>query len=255
MAGTLLFRKSTVPEWRRHQMSEIVSETDDGPMALFVADPSVAMKGAVVVIQEAFGVTTHIQSVCRSLANAGWLAVAPSLFHRVERQVFAYDDLTSVMPVMQTLTQEGIDMDLDGVLAHLAGRGVPLATTGLVGFCMGGSVALYVAATRSLGAAVTFYGGGIAQGRFGFPAGLELGSRIRTPWLGLYGDLDQGIPFEDVEQLRTVAAARPVPTEVVRYANGQHGFNCDDRPAVYDADIAADARARLLAWFDQHLAG
>jgi carboxymethylenebutenolidase len=255
MYGTLLFRNSTVPEWRRHQMTETVWETEDGPMTLYAADPSVAMKGAVVVIQEAFGVTSHIQSVCRSLADAGWLAVAPSLFHRAERQVFAYDDLTSVIPVMQTLSRDGIDIDLDGVLAYLAGRGVAPADTGLVGFCMGGSVALYVAATRSLGAAVTFYGGGIAQGRFGFPAGLDLGSRIRMPWLGLYGDLDQGIPFDDVERLREVAATRPVATEVVRYANGQHGFNCDDRPAVYDADIASDARARMLAWFDQHLEG
>ena len=94
----------------------------------------------------------------------------------------------------------------------------------------------------------------MAQGRFGFPSGLELGEQIQVPWLGLYGDLDQSIPVDDVEQLRERAAARPVPTEVVRYEQGLHGFNCDDRPSVFDAGIAADARARTLAWFDQHLA-
>ena len=73
------------------------------------------------------------------------------------------------------------------------------------------------------------------------------------PWLGLYGDLDQGIPFDDVERLRAIASARPVATEVVRYAEGHHGFNCDDRPSVFNADIATDARARLLAWFHTHL--
>ena len=118
---------------------------------------------------------------------------------------------------------------------------------------MGGSVTLYAAATRALGAAVTFYGGGLAQGRFGFPPGLELAERIRTPWLGLYGDLDQSIPVADVERLRTIAAARPVPTQVVRYAQGLHGFNCDDRPSVFNAEIATDSRARLLAWFDAQL--
>ena len=74
------------------------------------------------------------------------------------------------------------------------------------------------------------------------------------PWLGLYGDQDPSIPVDDVEASRGIAAARPVPTEVVRYAAGQHGFNCDDRPSVYDAELAADARNRTLAWFDTHLA-
>ena len=64
---------------------------------------------------------------------------------------------------------------------------------------------------------------------------------------------DQGIPIDDVERVRSLAADRPVPTEVVRYADWQHGFNCDDRPSVWNAAIAADARARMLAWFDAHL--
>jgi len=227
--------------------------TSDGPMDLYVAEPVGATRGAVVVVQEAFGVTTHIQHVCDVIAERGWLTVAPALFHRVDTQVFAYDDLQSVMPIMMTLTTEAIDADLDAAIDHIAGRGIEAAHTGIVGFCMGGSVTLYAAATRSLGAAVTFYGGGLAQGRFGFPSGLELGGRIQVPWLGLYGDLDQSIPVDDVEQLRTIAAHAPVPTEVVRYADGLHGFHCDDRPTVYHADIAADARARMLDWFDRHL--
>jgi carboxymethylenebutenolidase len=234
-------------------MAHIELRTDDGPMTAYVAEPLAAAKGGVVVVQEAFGLTTHIQSVCDLLAEHGWLACAPALFHRVETQVFAYDDLPSVMPVMQGLNREGIDMDLDAAFGHLADRGISAGRTGLVGFCMGGSVALYVAATRSIGASITFYGGGIATGRFGFPAGLELGGQLRTPWLGLYGDLDQSIPFDDVERLRAVAAAGDVPTEVVRYSEAMHGFNCDDRPAVFHADAAADARARMFEWFDRHL--
>jgi carboxymethylenebutenolidase len=234
-------------------MTEITIETADGPMGLYVADPKGEPRGAVVVIQEAFGVTAHIQHVCDVIAEQGWLTVAPSLFHRVDTQVFSYDDLQSVMPVMMTLTKEGIDADLDATLGHLAGRGFDATHTGIVGFCMGGSVTLYAAATRSLGAAVTFYGGGLAQGRFGFPSGLELGERIQVPWLGLYGDLDQSIPVDDVEQLRAITSSAPVSTEIVRYADGLHGFHCDDRPAVYNAEIAADARARMLDWFDRHL--
>ncbi|MEI8241464.1 MAG: dienelactone hydrolase family protein [Actinomycetota bacterium] len=222
-------------------------------MGLFVAEPDSTPRGAVIVIQEAFGITPHIQSVCHFLADAGWLAVAPVLFHRVGSPVFSYDDIAGAMPAMQSLTREGIDADLDASVQHLQSRGFDAAHTGIVGFCMGGSVTLYAAATRTLGAAVTFYGGGLAQGRFGFAPGLELGADIKVPWLGLYGDQDQSIPFDDVERLRGIAAARHVPTHVVRYAEGLHGFNCDDRPSVFNADIAADARARLLAWFDEHL--
>lgn len=234
-------------------MRILALDTPDGPMSLFMAEPAGTPRGAILVIQEAFGVTPHIQSVCEWLAEHGWLAVAPALFHRADIEVFDYDDLQGALPVMMTLTREGIDTDLDSVVSYLSLFGYGPDRTGIVGFCMGGSVTLYTAATRTWGAAVTFYGGGLAQGRFGFAPGLELGADIKVPWLGLYGDQDQSIPFDDVERLRGIAAARPVPTDVVRYAQGLHGFNCDDRPSVFNADIAADARARLLAWFDEHL--
>lgn len=229
-------------------------DTNDGPMSLFMAEPAGAPRGAIIVIQEAFGVTPHIQGVCEWLAESGWLAVAPALYHRADIEVFEYTDLEGAVPVMKTLTREGIDMDIDSTISYLSLFGYGPTRLGMVGFCMGGSVTLYSAATRALGAAVTFYGGGLTQGRFGFPSGLELGEQLRAPWLGLYGDQDPSIPVDDVEALRGIAAARPVPTEVVRYAAGQHGFNCDDRPSVYDAEIAADARNRTLAWFDTHLA-
>lgn len=220
-------------------------------MIFYIAEPKTAPKGGIVVIQEAFGVTTHIQDVCDWLADSGWYAVAPTLFHRLETQVFGYDDLAPVMPAMKSLNQADIDADLDETFAHLSSKGFDVAKCGIVGFCMGGSVALYVAATRKIGAAVGFYGGGLGESRFGFPPGIELAGRLQTPWLGLYGDRDPMIPVDQVEAARTAASACEVPSEVVRYENGQHGFNCNDRPAVFDADIAADARKRTLAWFDR----
>ena len=223
-------------------------------MDMFTAKPNGTAKGGVAVIQEAFGVTTHIQDVCRWLAENGWYAVAPTLFHRLETTVFGYDDLAPVMPAMKSLNRADIDADLDEVFAHLVTQGFGPKRCGIVGFCMGGSVALHTAATRELGGAVTFYGGGLGESRFGFPPGVELAAQLKTPWLGLYGDLDPMIPVDQVESARIAAAKCGVPSEVVRYANGQHGFNCDDRPAVFDADIAADARKRTLAWFSAHLA-
>ncbi|MUH50907.1 MAG: dienelactone hydrolase family protein [Actinobacteria bacterium] len=222
------------------------------PAALAV--PSHAQpRGAVVVIQEAFGITSHIESICTRLASAGWLAVAPALYHREGSPVFAYDDFAGVLPVMQTLSAAGIDADLDGTFQFLADSGFAPKQCATVGFCMGGTVSLYAGTRMALGASVTFYGGGVAAGRFGFPPLIELAPTLRTPWLGLYGDLDKGIPFADVDLLREAAATAAVPTEVVRSADADHGFNCDDRAAVFNAAAAADGWQRTLAWFDRFI--
>jgi carboxymethylenebutenolidase len=119
---------------------------------------------------------------------------------------------------------------------------------------MGGSVTFFAATSRAIGAAVTFYGGGVDQGRFGLPSLIEQAPNLKTPWLGLYGDLDKGIPTEEVERLREAVSSAPVATEIVRYADADHGFNCNDRASVFNATAAADAWQRTLAWFDTHLA-
>jgi len=229
--------------------------TADGPMPAFEARPAGDAKGGIVVVQEAFGVTAHIEDIARRLADAGWHAVAPAFFHRQGSPVLAYDDFAAVMPVMQELNAEGITADLNGAFDYLEEAGFGAAQTGIVGFCMGGSVTFYAATLRALGAAVTFYGGGVAEGRFGLPSLLDQAPQLQTPWLGLYGDLDQGIPFADVDRLREAAAVTKVPTEVVRYPDADHGFNCNDRPAVFNPTAADDAWTRTLDWFDHHLDG
>jgi carboxymethylenebutenolidase len=237
---------------------EIVLATADGDMPSYVATGGADgtggdARGAIVVVQEAFGVTSHIQSICRRLAEAGYTAIAPSLFHRIGSPVLDYTDFNAVMPAMGSLTAGGIESDLDAAFAELNWRGFADGSTGVVGFCMGGTVALFAGTQWKLGAAVTFYGGGVSQGRFGFPSLLDAAPQLQTPWLGLYGDLDQGIPVDEVESLRRVAAAAPVPTEVVRYPDAGHGFNCNDRPDAYHEPSATDAWGRTLAWFGTYL--
>jgi carboxymethylenebutenolidase len=224
--------------------------TPAGDMTALVAAPAGPAKGGVVVVQEAFGLTDHIASICDRLAAAGWRAVAPALYHRQGSPTFTLAEFDALRSLMGELTAEGIRSDVDGALGHLAGLGVTDDRTAIVGFCMGGAVALEAATRQALGAAVTFYGGGVAEGRFGFPSLIDLAPSLRTPWLGLYADLDKGIPPAQVEDLRAAAAKAPVTTEVVRYAEADHGFNNDDRPDVFEPTAAEDAWRRTLSWFD-----
>jgi len=206
------------------------------------------------VVQEAFGVNDHIEDVARRFAAAGWLAVAPHLFHRSGDPKLGYGDMPVAMGHMRALTADGILADIDAALDELRRRGIPPERTGVVGFCMGGTVTLVTATRRDVGAAVTFYGGGVTEGRFGFGPLVEEAPGLRAPWLGLYGDLDQGIPVDGVEQLRQAAASSGQPTEIVRYPEAGHGFHCDQRES-YEPKSAGDAWARTLAWFDQYLIG
>jgi carboxymethylenebutenolidase len=235
-------------------MSNIAEvKTDDGSMLIYRADPEGQPKGAVIVIQEAFGVNDHIEDVARRFADAGYLAVAPHVFHRSGDPVLGYDEISKVMPHMQAVTQTGLQADIEATLDYVAAAGIGRARVGVVGFCMGGSVAFYTAVKYPLGAGVSFYGGGVGGGRFGFPSQVELAPQLQAPWLGLYGDRDQSIPVEEVESLRLAASKAGVPTEVVRYVDAEHGFHCDARPSYHEAS-AQDAWRRTLEWFATHLA-
>jgi len=218
------------------------------PTPLSIHAPTGTTKGAVIVIQEAFGVNEHIEDICARLAAQGWLAIAPHFYHRTGDPQLGYGDMSLVGEHFMALTPETIYEDLDAALLHAAEAGFGPSAIGVVGFCMGGTLALLTAAEREVGAAVTFYGGGVTKGRWGLPPLVELAPRLQAPWLGLFGDLDTGIPVEEVEQLRAAAASSNVPTEIVRYPNAEHGFNCDRRSS-YNADAAADAWRRTLEFF------
>ncbi len=219
---------------------------------LSIHQPAGTPTAGIVVVQEAFGVNDHIEDVCRRFAGEGYLAVAPHLFHRSGDPKLGYTDMSEVMPHMQALTSEQILSDVDTALAEVAGHGIPAERTGIVGFCMGGTVTFMVDTQRRLGAAVTFYGGGVQEGRFGFPAQLDIAGQLKAPWLGLYGDQDKGIPVEQVEALRQAVAASGQPAEIVRYAEAGHGFHCDQRESYHPAS-AADAWQRTLDWFSRYL--
>jgi carboxymethylenebutenolidase len=210
-------------------------------------------KGAVIVVQEAFGVNDHIKEVADRFAAEGYRAVAPHFFHRSGDPVIGYDDFETAKGHIAQLTWDGIAEDLATAYGHLHDDGFDDERIAVVGFCMGGTVAFIAGYERRLGAAVTFYGSGITEGRFGAPAMKDVAAELKTPWLGLFGDQDAGIPVESVEQLRAAVADAPVDAEIVRYPEAGHGFHCDAR-AAYHETSARDAWSRALAWLDDHLA-
>jgi carboxymethylenebutenolidase len=235
----------------RTEMHEI--ETADGRMHLYEAVPDGAARAAVIVVQEAFGVNDHIQDVTRRFADAGYHAVAPEYFHRAGGGTAPYDDFSRVMPLYEGLDDDGILADTDAALTYLSAAGFPAEHVGIVGFCFGGRVTFLVSCRRAIGAGVGFYGGGIVTARFPqFPPLVDEAASLKTPWLGLFGDLDGSIPVADVERLREALVNAPKANEVVRYADAEHGFHCNERPS-YNEAAAADAWGRTLDWFETNL--
>jgi carboxymethylenebutenolidase len=221
-------------------------------LPIYIAAPEGEPRGAVIVAQEAFGINPHIKDICHRLAGEGYLAAAPHLFHRAGDPVIDYGDLESAMRYVGELDAAELETDIDGTLVHLAEQGFPEARTAIVGFCMGGAVSFVAGVRHPLAAAVSFYGGGIREGRFGEPPLLGLAPQLQTPWLGLYGEEDHGIPLEQANELRVAAARADVPTELITYPGAGHGFHCDVRDA-YEPEAAADAWRRTLAWFAEHI--
>jgi carboxymethylenebutenolidase len=237
------------------QGNDVTVDTADGPMRLYEAKPPGDARGAIVVVQEAFGVNPHIEDVTRRAAAAGYHAIAPDFFHRSgPGAIVDYGKFEKVMDFFQDLGSDAsILTDVDAALAYLRAAGFADSQIGAVGFCFGGRVSFVIALRHALGAAVGFYGGGIVNARFPqFPALVDEVASLQTPWLGLFGDQDGSIPVADVETLRTALAWAKVDTEIVRYPEAGHGFHCDRRDD-YRPDDAADAWRRALDWFSTHL--
>ena len=206
--------------------------------AAWRADPAGKPKGGIVVIQEIFGVNAHIRSVADRVAAAGYLAIAPATFDRVERDVDLGYDQPGMAKGMEIAGKVDREKTLGDVVAAIK-LASEAGKVGITGFCMGGTYAWVAAANLSgLSAAVGYYGGGII--------GLK-DLKPKVPTLLHFGDKDQHIPVAGVKE---VAAAHP-EVEVHIYP-ADHGFNCDHRES-YDAPSAALAWTRTLAFLRKHL--
>lgn len=214
---------------------------------------------AVIVIQEIFGVNEHIQKVCDRFAANGYVAIAPSLFHREHpnpKLGYTADDMQAGINYMSVMRDEEIVTDINVTLNYI--RNEYQRTTGqkvgIVGYCVGGRIT-YLAATSCPGleAAVAYYPGRVLV-PFGDdnPAPIDLSENIKIPLMGQFGDQDANPSPADVEVIEERLKAAGVSFDFKMYEGAGHGFNCDERDS-YHAEAAEDAWSRTLGFFDQHL--
>jgi len=216
-----------------------LTASDGFKLGGYRAEPAGAPKGAIVVIQEIFGVNHHIRSVCDRLAKEGYVAIAPAIFDRSEPNFtsgYSPDEVANARKFVANPDWAAMLRDSQAAIDAVKDTG----PVGIIGFCLGGSIA-YVAATKlsGLSAAVGYYGGAIV--RFA-------DDKPKVPTQLHFGEKDAGIPLTDVD---TIKARRP-DTEIYVYPGAQHGFHCDER-ASYDKTSADIAWPRSMAFFAKHL--
>jgi carboxymethylenebutenolidase len=219
---------------------DIKLKASDGfEQGAYRADPAGTPKGAIVVIQEIFGVNHHIRSVCDRLAAEGYVAIAPSIFDRMQpgfTSGYTPDEVANARKFIANPDWDAMLRDTQAAIDAVKDVG----PVGIIGFCLGGSIA-FIAATKlsGLSAAVGYYGGAVV--RFA-------DDKPKVPTQLHFGEKDAGIPLTDVE---TIKAKRP-DVEVFIYPGAQHGFHCDERTS-YDKASSEIAWPRSLEFFAKHL--
>lgn len=219
---------------------------DGTPLPAWQAEPAGAARGALVLLQEIFGVNAHIRDVADRLAAQGYRVCAPALFTRVQADVelgYGADDMAQARALKAAAEAPAlapqVRADVQTAIDHLAQTGA--GKVGIVGFCWGGLLAWRAACElHGLAAAVCYYGGGMT-------AAPEASRQPRVPVLAHFGARDHWISTDSVHAF---AQAQP-GAEVHLYA-ADHGFHCDQRDS-YDAAAAALAGARTLAFLARHL--
>jgi carboxymethylenebutenolidase len=212
-----------------------LTAADGHRFTAYLAEAGDRPRGGIVVIQEIFGVTRHIRAVADQYAAAGYLAIAPALFDRVERGVdVPYTDMAKGFAYMQAMKDEQVMLDVQAAIERVRTAG----KVGVVGYCWGGTVAYLSAARLNVDAAVAYYGGGISG---------RTAEKPRVPVLFHFGEKDTHIPQSAVAEIKSA-----YPQGVYHLYPADHGFNCTDR-ASFEPASAQLALQRSLEFLHRHV--
>lgn len=209
-------------------------------MNAYLADDDAGHRPSLVLIQEIFGVNSHIRGVADDYASEGFRVIAPALFDRVQSHLELGYDAADTARGLEVRMKIGIETMMKDVAAaaSYAGQTSSGAKTGVVGYCLGGTLA-WLAATRiNVDAAVCYYGGRIAE---------HAGEQPQCPVMMHFGALDQHIPPSEIDKIR-----RAHPDIPIFIYDAGHGFNCEQRKD-YEPKSASLARQRTLEFLREHL--
>lgn len=209
----------------------------------------------VLVVSEIFGVHAYIADICRRLAHAGYLAIAPELFAR-QGDPGAYGEVAKLMSeIIAKVPDAQVIADLDGAVQWAGAHGGDLRKIAITGFCWGGRITWLYAAHGPVKAGVAWYGRLVGQASALTPKQpADVAPILKAPVLGLYGEKDGGIPLDTVDKMKAaLGAGSPAAkaSEFVVYPDAPHAFHADYRPS-YRKEAAQDGWSRMLAWFKRH---
>lgn len=209
----------------------------------------------VLVVQEIFGVHEYIADVCRRLAHAGYLAIAPALYAR-QGDPAQYTEVARLLSELVAKVPDAQVLgDLDATVRWAGAHGGDLARVGITGFCWGGRITWLYAAHGPVKAGVAWYGRLAGEASALTPRHpLDLAGALKAPVLGLYGEKDSGIPLDTVDKMKEAlrkGSAAAQASEFVVYPDAPHAFHADYRPS-FRKEAAEDGWKRALAWLRQH---
>lgn len=232
------------------QVEQVLISTPDGQMPAILHTPATPEpKPAVLLLMEAFGLTSHIQDVAARIASEGYVVLTPDLYYReLPNNKFAYDEVEAAMEMMYRLDfGQSIENDLRAAIACVKSQSNVLPRVGVTGFCLGGSLSFLTACkfSNEIMAVAPFYGMVLDEW-------VEEIANITVPIYLFYGGIDPFIPLERVQQIESRFRELGKKYRLKIYPNADHGFFCDERSS-YERSAAADSWHELTQFFHRHL--
>ncbi|TFD86921.1 dienelactone hydrolase family protein [Cryobacterium serini] len=236
----------------RFDHSRAIETAGEGGVPLTVSVPASVARAGVIVLHEIWGLSTPVADLVVRLADCGYITAAPHLYHRIADPVVTGGKFAQARRYHNTLTRAGLILDIESAQAWIRAQGAQKIA--VIGFSMGGTLALWAAAALHIDAAVTFYGGNLASPRWpGVLSGIDAARVLKAPWLGIYAGQDASTPARDILRMREILTNSATQSAVVVYPKVRHGFALDPDLPRHAADEAADAFEQTALFLQTHL--
>jgi carboxymethylenebutenolidase len=228
--------------------TQVEIATPDGQMPAFLCAGGDRLP-AVLLLMEAFGLTSHIKDVATRIANEGYLVLAPDLYYRQPNNKFSYEEVERAMAMMWQLDfGKPLENDIEAALAYLKSRSdVDSNAIGVTGFCLGGGLSFFTACkfSTTIAAAAPFYGMVLDEW-------IDAVKDITVPVYLFFGGRDPFIGRDRVKQIESRFKELDKDYKLKIYPDAEHGFFCHERSS-YHRPAAEDAWQELTQFFDKYL--